>query len=158
MSDFVEVNTAELVGPALDWAMAETEGLKHKQVVDDHFGGKVVLIINDGRRKPLSAGERYFKVETTWSWFGLVKETREIVLGWAYEPTLCWANLRVYRVSLTAPQTESEEWTAHLNGVSMRGDDIGPAICRAIVTAKLGDVVQIPVELVDNSTGDNDNT
>ena len=148
MSDFVEVKTAKLVGPALDWAMADAEGLKNKRVVDDDLGGKVVLITNDGQRKPLSAGRRYSKIEVTWSWLGLVKETREIVLGWVYEPTLCWANLREYRVSLTAPQTESAEWTAHLNGVSMRGDDIGPAICRAIVAAKLGGVVQVPAVLI----------
>lgn len=147
MSQFVEVKTAELVGPALDWAMAEAEGFKNKRVIDDGLDGKVVLIVNDGQRKPLSSGRRYSKVETTCSWFGLVKDTREIVLGWAYEPTLCWANLREYRVSLTAPQAEGEEWIAHLKGVSMRGDDIGPAICRAIVAAKLGDVVQVPVEL-----------
>ena len=147
MSQFVEVKTAELVGPALDWAMADAEGLKNKRVVDYSPGGKFVLIVNDGQRKPLSASKRYSKVKTTWSWFGLVKETREIVLGWAYEPTLCWANLREYLVSLTAPQAEGEEWTAHIAGVSMRGDDIGPAVCRAIVAAKLGDVVQVPVEL-----------
>lgn len=147
MSQFVEVKTADLVVPALDWAMADAEGLKNKRVVDDRLGGKVVLIVNDGQRKPLSASKRYSKVKTTWSWFGLVKETREIVLGWAYEPTLCWANLREYRVSLTAPQAEGEEWTAHIAGVSMRGDDIGPAVCRAIVAAKLGDVVQVPAEL-----------
>ena len=158
MSQFVEVKTAELVGPALDWAMADAEGLKNKRVADDRLGDKVVLIVNDGQRKPLSASARYSNVVITWSWFGLVKDTREIVLGWAYEPTLCWANLREYLVSLTAPQAEGEEWTAHIAGVSMRGDDIGPAVCRAIVTAKLGDVVQIPVELVDNSTGHDDNT
>lgn len=148
MSEFVEVKTAELAGPALDWAMADAEGLKNKRVVDDGLGGRVVLIVNDGQRKPLSAGRRYSKIESTWSWFGLVKETREIVLGWVYEPTLCWANLREYRVSLMAPQTEGEEWAARLNGVSMRGDDIGPAVCRTIVAAKLGGVVQVPAELV----------
>ena len=109
MSQFVEVKTAELVGPALDWAMADAEGLKNKRVVDDRLGDKVVLIVNDKQRKPLSASARYSKVETTWSWFGLVKDTREIVLGWEYEPTLCWANLREYLVSLTAPQAEGEE-------------------------------------------------
>ena len=150
MSEFVEVKTAELVGPALDWAMADAEGLKNKRVVDDSLGGKAVLIANDGQRKPLSAGRRYSKVTTTWSWFGLVRKTREIVLGWAYEPTLCWANLREYLVSLTAPQTEGEEWTAHLNGVSMRGDDIGPAVCRAIIASKLGYVVQVPKELIND--------
>ena len=150
MSDFVEVKTAELVCQALDWAMADAEGLKNKRVVDDILGGKVVLIVNDGQRKPLSAGKRYSKVETTWSWFGLVKEAREIVLGWEYEPTLCWANLREYLVSLTAPQAEGEQWTAHIAGVSMRGDDIGPAICRAIVAAKLGDTVRVPKELIND--------
>lgn len=150
MSEFVEVRAAELVGLALDWAMADAEGLKNKLVVDDGIGGKVVLIVNDGQRKPLSAGRRYSKLETTWRWFGLVKETREIVLGWAYEPTLCWANLREYLVSLTAPQAEGEEWTAHIAGVSMRGDDIGPAVCRAIVAAKLGDVVLVPKELIND--------
>ena len=150
MSQFVEVKTAELVGPALDSAMADAEGLKNKLVVDGILGGKVVLIVNDGRRKPLSAGRRYSKVTTTWSWFGLVRETREIVLGWEYEPTLCWANLREYLVSLTAPQTEGEEWTAHLNGASMSGDDIGPAVCRAIVAAKLGDVALVPKELIND--------
>ena len=148
MSEFVEVRAAELVGLALDWAMAEAEGLRNKRVVDGLFGDKRVLIINCGQRKPLSSGERYSKIETTWSWFGLVKETREILLGWVYEPTLCWANLREYMVSLTAPQAEGGEWTAHLRGVSMTGVDIGPAVCRAIVAAKLGSVVSVPAELV----------
>lgn len=145
---YVEVKVDELTGLSLDWAMADAEGLKNKRVVDDSLGGKVVLIVNDGQRKPLSAGRRYSKIEATWSWFGLVKETREIVLGWVYEPTLCWANLREYRVSLTAPKTEDGKWTAHLHGVSMTGDDIGPAVCRAIVAAKLGDVVSVPSELM----------
>lgn len=148
MSEFVEVKTSELTGTALNWAMAEAEGLKHKCVVDGRFGDKSVLIINNGQRKPLSTGERYYKVETTWSWFGLVKESREILLGWEYEPTLCWANMREYMVSLTAPKTEYGKWTAHLHGVSMTGDDIGPAVCRAIVAAKLGDVVSVPSELM----------
>lgn len=148
MSEFVEVKTSELTGTALNWAMAEAEGLKHKRVVDGRFGDKSVLIINHGQRKPLSAGERYSKVETTCSWFGLVKESREILLGWEYEPTLCWANMREYRVSLTAPQTEGGEWTAHLHGVSMTGCDIGPAVCRAVVAARLGNVVRVPAELV----------
>lgn len=144
----VEVKVDELTGLALDWAMAEAEGLKNKRIIDGRFGYKCVFIINDGRLKPLSAGERYSKVETTCSWFGLVKETREILLGWAYEPTLCWANMREYMVSLTAPKTEDGKWTAHLHGVSMTGDDIGPAVCRAIVAAKLGDVVSVPSELM----------
>ena len=148
MSEFVEVKTAELTGAALNWAMAEAEGLKHKRVVDGRFGDKCVLIINYGQLKPLSAGERYTKVETTWSWFGLAKETREILLGWEYEPTLCWANLREYLVSLTAPQTEGWQWMANLHGVSMQSGDIGPAVCLAIVAAKLGDAVQLPAELV----------
>lgn len=59
MSQFVEVKTAELVGPALDWAMGEAEWLKHKRVANDLSGGKVVLILNEGQRKPLSAGNAW---------------------------------------------------------------------------------------------------
>ena len=142
----VELKTADLKDVALDFAMAEAEGIKYI-VADDSERGKVVVIVNDGQRKPICAGDRYSKVETTFSWFGLVRETRELLLGWAYEPTLCWANIRKYRVSLTAPRTEGEEWTAHLDGVSMPGEDIGPAVCRAIVAAKLGEVVQVPIDL-----------
>lgn len=148
MSEFVGVNTAELAGQALDWAVAEAQEIKNKLVIDDGFGGKCVLIVNDGRRKPLGSGARYSKVEITLSWFGLVKTTREILLGWAFEPTLCWANLREHLVSLTAPQADGGLWTAHIAGVSMSGNDIGPAVCRAIVAAKLGGMVLVPKELV----------
>lgn len=148
MSGFVEVKTDELTGLALDWAMSDAEGLKNKRIVDDEFCDKRVLIINHGQRKPLSAGRRYTSVETTLSWFGLVKETREILIGWEYEPTQCWANLREYKVSLTAPKHEGEEWAAHIDGISMSGNDIGPAVCRAIVAAKLGGVVMVPADLV----------
>lgn len=151
MSGFVEVKTCELTGAALDWAMADAEGLRNKLVIDDEFGGRVVLIVNDGRRKPLSAGDRYSKTRITWSWFGLVREVREIVLGWVYEPTRCWANLREYLVSLTAPQADGGLWTAHIAGVSMSGNDIGLAVCRAIVAAKLGGMVLVPKELVGGS-------
>lgn len=142
------IKTSELSGAALDWAMAEAEGLERKQVVEDYLGGKVVLIVNNEQRKPLSAGERYSKIVTTWSWFGLVRKTREVVLGWAYEPTMCWANLREYRVSLTAPQREGDPWCAHLGGTTMLGENIGVIVCRAIVAAKLGDEVEVPDELL----------
>lgn len=111
MSQFVEVKTADLTGPALDWAVAISQG----GVASERF----VWELPDGVR-----------------FYG------------RYSPSTDW--------SVGGPLWD--EWATsmeHYDGwcvAVIGGDAQGPtkliSLCRAIVAAKLGDVVQVPTALI----------
>ena len=125
MSQFVEVKTSELVGKALDWAVGQTEEFK---VVVAKLSGS--------------------------AWVRIEEQPR---YGHHYKPSTDWAQggplIDKYRPDLQT--TSSSELVVYLNNdvsdpgplIDGRGETYLVAICRAIVTAKLGDVVQVPVEL-----------
>lgn len=127
MSDFVGVKTAELSGPALDWCvcMVATGAQYH----DDY--GRATLVIPgaaammDGLKRP-----RYAAAVPDYS------------SDWALGGPLWdeWA-------------TSMEHYDGWLVTV-VGGDAQGPtkliALCRAIVSAELGDVVQVPKELIND--------
>lgn len=109
---FVEVKTAELVGAALDWAVAEADGLRPYT----HKGGFWVL---DGKiNAPLP------KFSTDWAQGGPLWDE--------------WAT----------SMEHYDGWLVAVVGGDAQGHTKLIALCRAIVSAKLGDVVQVPVELV----------
>lgn len=108
---FVEVKTSELVGPALDWAVAEADGLRPYP----HKGGFWVL---DGKANaPLP------KFSTNWAQGGPLWDERA-------------TSMEYY-----------DGWLVAVVGGDARGPTKLIALCRAIVAAKLGDVVPVPVEL-----------
>lgn len=124
MSQFVEVKTAELVGPALDWSVAKAAGVE----LVEHRGIDLRVEVCHG-------------------------------LATNYAPSANWNQggplLDIYDIALNGGVVDGERATyATLRAVA---DDApfatstGPtrliAACRAIVAAKLGYVVQVPVEL-----------
>lgn len=137
MTTFVEVKTADLIGPALDWAVAQIEGVKTMMLP----------------RAKGSAEKRPFAL------FGsLAYEVGGADQEYAYAPSSCWhcggPLIHKYRPDLQT--TVSGEFVAYLHNdmndpdplIEGCGDTLLIAACRAIVAAKLGDVVQVPAELV----------
>lgn len=129
MSQFVEVKTAELAGAALDWAVAMAEGWESYRPeagwIKSQFQKRVV--------GPIPV-------------FGDLHTHYSPSTEWAHGGTL----IDKYNIWLSGPIGDRKEWSAaiDLNNEEMRGETALIALCRAIVAAKLGDVVQVPVELV----------
>ena len=119
MSQMIEVKTAELIGPALDWAVAKAECAPVQLPASD-----VVWHKYSGAYSP----------STDWAQGGSLADK--------YKPDL--------------QTTAQGEFAAYLNNDTASPDPLifesGPtylvALCRAIVAAKLGDVVSAPAELV----------
>ena len=120
--NMVEVKTADLIGYALDWAVAKAEG-------------KTVKIIPgpiDGKPYPLDENYDLFSPSTDWSQVGPLIENHRISFE---DEDDCFSAL----LALERPVVSvgSAFGSTHLI-----------AACRAIVAAKLGDTVQVPEELI----------
>ena len=118
----IEVKTAGLIGPALDWAVAKAVPLKHWPVV---INGNVFL-------------------DTDYEYI-------------RYSPSTDWSQggplIVKYQIGLLSPaQSPCGEWHASTRHPDLTDfthkDNPLIAACRAIVAAKLGDVVRVPAELV----------
>lgn len=120
MSRMIEVKTADLIGPALDWAVGVAEG--------------------DQMETPAS--------DVVWSKY-----------HGAYSPSIDWSQggplIEKYRLEIVFSGSRSEGWECVKSWRCAEVDDTYPvgethliAACRAIVAAKLGDVVGVPAELV----------
>ena len=145
MSELVEVKTAELTGPALDWAVAnatEAWEFAHEwfptMTLDPRFIG-VRNVAVDGcvwlePRNPFRQDPQPFRPSTDWAQGGPLADK--------YKPDL--------------QTTAKGEFSAYLNNDTACPDPLifqsGPtylvALCRVVVAAKLGDVVSVPSELV----------
>lgn len=138
MSQCVEVKTAELVGQALDWAVAKALGYECGRLPgkDRTFGcnapnglqyviGRLygALIIEEIKA-------RFFRPSTDWAQGGPLIDK--------------------YNIWLSGPIGGRKDWSAAIDMSTdgSRGPDALTALCRAIAAAKLGGVVQIPAELV----------
>lgn len=134
MNNMVEVKTAELTGAALDWVVGVAEGNPMRVPVSD-----VVWSDHHGSYSP----------STNWAQSGPLIDKYQLTVSSPKSP--------VHRNG--GPLNgwnESGSWTActwekGVNGKrAVAWDKESPlvAACRAIVAAKLGDVVQVPAELV----------
>ena len=132
----VEVNTSDLVGPALEWATAKSEGLDPQffPVARDRYDVCTIEKFENG-----TLGGVVLRYSTEWCQGGPLIE-RE-------------------RISLTGPgcmgaADPGKTWSAYIDTGSFGGGQsfFGPspliAACRTIVAAKLGDTVQVPEELM----------
>ena len=143
MSEFVEVKTAELVCPALDWAVAKCSGMPLFTMGEDWPGNYSVTIM---------AGDKPVLI------FDLVgrmwREHQGITVPWS--PSTDWAQggqLRdKYDVGIEHGVPDGIPYAyfpgRYLDG--SRGETALIAVCRAIVASKLGDVVQVPKELIND--------
>ncbi|MEG1818089.1 phage protein NinX family protein [Pseudomonas sp.] len=131
MSQFIEVKTADLTGPALDWAVAMADGWKADRPQDGQVSKNGVYRL---------VGPRPMRSTVHPDWY--------------YDPSTGWAvggPLRdKYNVGIESGVSDDLPY-AYVPGRDLDGsygETALIAICRAIVAAKLGDVVQVPAELV----------
>ncbi|MFC0667073.1 phage protein NinX family protein [Azotobacter chroococcum] len=130
--EMIEVNTAELVGPALDWAVAKADDLpvQYSKRLGVHLA-KLIVISGDPNFLPM--GARYAP-SRLWSQGGPLIEKYQMELDFQHEGLV-----------FAYPCDDDGNDNAGENG------SFGPthliAACRSIVSAKLGDTVQVPAEL-----------
>lgn len=137
MSEFIEVRTVELTGPALDWAVAHatkawewahewyptmTLDPTFRGVSDNAPCGSVSLV----PRNPMRQDSQPFTPSTDWAQGGRLFDGRVTALN----------------------QTGAELWWAHAGERLAYGPTPLIAVCRAIAASGLGDTVQIPAGLM----------
>lgn len=123
MSEFIEVKTADLIEPALDWAVAKAEGLDCGLWKKGSAPGYTVIIKST-----------FFCPATKWSDCGPLFEK--------YRPDM-----------QTGPGGMVGAYLNNNGGdpaplVCCTGETYLIALCRAIAFHKLGDTVQVPKELM----------
>ena len=127
MSGMVEVKTAELIGAALDWAVAMVEGCEADRPQDGQIRkGDVCMLVGPFRLIGLDA-DKFYSPSTNWAQGGPLIEQFGLDL-WKHEGKFYAFHTR-----------QHNKYCA---------DTVLVAACLAIVAAKLGDVVQVPAELV----------
>lgn len=135
MGEFVEVKTAELVGAALDWAVARVEALenlvlrKGQPAFERDFDPDCWADDHDMR---LFKCWRFYTPSTDWGQGGPLIEKYKLDLGAPME-------------TIAGPWNANTEW-GHPRG--QKGDTALIAACRAIVASRLGETVSIPRELL----------
>lgn len=121
----IEINTTDLIGPALDWAVAKTEG---------------AAVVTD----PNSPSSRQMRVDAD-----------SINGWYCYSPSTDWSQggplFAKYAIGFVGH--DADNWLAFSSPMDETHQDIGPthliAACRMIVSAIIGDTVSVPVELVE---------
>ena len=136
MNQTVEVQTSELTGAALDWAVAMSEG----------------------------ATNLYFDTVACW-WFTLNGVDRVLSSGWSDKQNYCPSTDWRYGGPLIEdhgifllPRSNAAGWDAYIeldtayDCWSFSAEGYGPtpltAAMRCLVASKLGDTVQVPAELI----------
>lgn len=130
--NMIEVKTADLSGRALDWAVAQIEGVKTMML----------------QRAKGSAEKRPFAL------FGsLAYEVGGADQEYAYAPSSSWhcggPLISNYRVSIIYSDEDCDPCAWTDDTAAWHGPTPLIAACRAIVAAKLGDTVSVPAELVE---------
>ena len=127
MNQMIDVKTAELIGPALDWAVAKAEGYEPLVVPTGRAEYSVGVIL------AMDYGPRGFacRYSTDWAQGGPLIEKHKVSIAYHNgpdcTPMACLPD--------THPAFEC-------------GATVLIAACRAIVAAKLGDTVRVPAALV----------
>lgn len=136
MTDLIEVQTSALTGAALDWGVAQVEGIEIA-IAEPHYG-------TDWRVYRTESGGKY-SPSTDWAVGGLLIDKHQLTVsspqalvhrhtGW--EPSGIWS----------ACTWTNDGYGARSHGWHQTSALI--AACRAIVHNKLGDTVQVPKELI----------
>ena len=121
--EMIEIKTADLIDQALDWAMAQAEGIRHAI-----FHGDVFKVPH-----PMNYGADFYRYIPTGSW----EQAGPLIEKYSIE-------------ILHYGQPYNRYWSAQNPDVApaLRGKTPLTAICRCIVHAKLGETVLVPKELV----------
>lgn len=121
--EMIEVKTADLIGPALDWAVAQVEGVNYRQ---DGIKCKTRI----APRKWHHYTEPNFSPSTDWSWGGPLIE--KFILD----------------LKFCVFELPNESWKAETHESWANGSTALIASMRAIVHANFGDTVSVPKELM----------
>lgn len=135
MSDMVEIKTADLVGPALDWAVASAIGLP---LCEEACQGDFILI---GRG---DGDLERFAPSTVWSQGGPLRDKYKVCVFDA-GPQEAYGNREMVAATLDTGFSWIDTSLKEADGV---GETALIAICRAVVRHESGDVVQVPAELI----------
>jgi hypothetical protein len=118
-----EVKTVDLAGPALDWAIAQIEGVEVAIAAPQYGTGWRVY-------KPNFGGK--YSPSTDWAVAGPLIEKHQVNLHIPQHSDDCWA-----------------AWvTIDSKDYAQGGYQVLVAVCRAIVAAKWGNTVHAPKELI----------
>lgn len=131
MTNMIEVKTADLIGPALDWAVANAAGWP-------------VEIKPHGQYSNASTGHK-LKARSYRLWMVSDVDPEECT------PSSDWSQggpLIEKHTSTVTHAAYDAGWWAHSGNHIGEGKTPLIAACRAIVAAKLGDVVGVPTELI----------
>lgn len=130
MTDLIEVRVSNLVGEALGWAVGKAEGLD-VYLEPPGYNGVPWRVFARFQGEAIAHTKRY----NPWE-------------DW----TLVGPMIEKHMVSLHCPQSTDDVWAGWVitdKGEFCQAGDSAPiAACRAIVSAKLGDTVQVPKELI----------
>lgn len=128
--EMVELKTADLIGPTLDWAVANAEGYEVRRLSGKwqlYKSGLKTGHFYTGKPAGFSVGGAgYWQPSESWSQGGPLIDKYGILFG----------------------PLPSGDLFASVNGAWESGETHLIASCRAIVAAKLGDTVSVPAELV----------
>lgn len=152
----VKIKTRELIGPALDWAVAICEELAVK-------------------KDPMGFGSG--SEAGYWIWPAYCQDTEYRKIGRGYSPSTRWADggplMVKYHITTSSPKALVHRHGGALNGWNASGswtacnwergvtgkravawDKDSPlvAVCRVIIIVKLGDEVDVPAELVEKAS------
>lgn len=141
----VEVKVSELEGAALDWAVAKAQGwylLRVPKDIDGNNGGYTLAppdFSKDFQFPPRGS------IPTNW-----------LVRHWSTDWSQGGPLIHKHSIELEPADKYVEfgnQWQAHMVGRDcdlyfQAGDTPIIAACRAIVAAKMGDVVSVPAELI----------
>lgn len=132
MSETIEVKTCDLEGPALDWAVGciEDEQIDRRPIGWRFMNLKGWVLLPD---TPYFDIVNHWSPSTNWSQGGPLITKFLIEFRVEHERTIC-------------------SYLCDANGMYISDGSYGDthliAACRAIVTAKLGETVNVPAELI----------
>ena len=135
MAQFVEVKTVELTGQALDWAVSRVEGVEY---IKDYIVTTERNIIGEILS---SSSTSNYRPSTDWAQGGLLLDKHK---PWVSPPVEDPDPCQPFGWDAEIYDEDGREVIGHAIG----GKTALIAICRAIVLSKLGDLVQVPAELV----------
>ena len=135
------MKTADLIGPALDWAVAKAKGLLDADIKV----GKATCeaVEQDGRHGVVDMRYGfYFRPSTDWSQGGPIIESERITIK-------CWHFSQLWHAGMNEKlrYTDKGEF---IDGSDFPASGLTPLIAamRCYVASKLGDEIDVPKELL----------
>jgi hypothetical protein len=135
-SGTVEVQCSDLTGPALDWSVAKVEGIE----VSWRYGRELVKVCDGGGIKLIESIRSIYSPSTNWAQGGPLVSKYQLDLTFEREGLMYAYQCQDDGLPIIVTEdTFGSYGSTHLI-----------AACRAIVAARLGEVVSVPAELVEN--------